>query len=179
MTASQPVALAGGSDMLALQTGIRDYMRAGAIAGMGRWYRDYPVRTPGAAFGVGTVGPWGAIGWPHLQQVGERRLSLPAKYGTKEITYRVGLVLGFQYRVPPNLADGDEDAWVVPLDQLLDAVCDRLRADQSLGGICLMAGEGEGSGPQLTIQRGMPQLDGGVLHLWTAVEFDAVVVIQA
>lgn len=176
----QPPVLATSS-VLALQTGIRDYLTAGAIPGVGRWYRDYPTRMTGAAFAVGTVGPWGAIGWPHAATVSERRLSLPAGAGLKEITYRIGLVLGFQWRVPPDLADGDEDAWVDPFDTLLDAVCNRLRADQTLGGCCLMAGEdtGAGAGAQLSISRGMPQLDKGVLHLWTGVEFDALVVIRA
>lgn len=175
-----PAALTTGSNLLGLQTGIRDYMRAGNIAGVGRWYRDYPIREPGAAFAVGTVGPWGAIGWPHVQKIGERRRTVPARYGLKEITYRVGLVLSFQYRVPADLADGDEDAWVEPFDGLIDAVCNHLRADQTLGGIAglVMAGESAQGGPQLEVSRGMPVASGGVLHNWTGVEFDALVVIQ-
>jgi hypothetical protein len=161
-----------------LRAGIKTFVDSAAIAGLQPLFLEYPWRTAGQAFALDPVRGWAAIAWPHLDQQSEHRLTFPAGTGSKEIVYRVGLLTVFQYRIPATLPDGArEDDWSKAHDGLLDALCARLRSDQTLGGTVLQAGEGDQ--PQLTIKRDLPQLNGGVLWAWTAIEFDAAEIIQA
>lgn len=161
-----------------LRAGIKTFIDGGAIPGLQPLYLNYPWRAAGQSFAVDPNRGWGAIAWPHLDRQGEKRLTFPAGTGSKEVTYRVGLLTVFQYRIPATLAPGArEDDWTNAHDGLLDALCARLRSDQTLGGIVLQAGEGEQE--QLTIQRELPRIDGGLLWCWTAIEFDADEIIQA
>lgn len=162
-----------------VRAGIKAFIDAGAIPGLQPLFLDYPWRTVGQAFAVDPARGWGAIGWPHLDQQSEKRLTFPAHTGAKEITYKVGLLTIFQYRIPATLPDGArEDDWSKAHDGLLDALCARLRADQTLGGAVFQAGEGEQE-QQLTIKRDLPQINGGVLWAWTGIEFDATEMTQA
>lgn len=162
-----------------LRAGIKTFIDTPAIPGLQPLYLNYPWRAAGQAFAVDPARGWGAIAWPHLDQQGEKRLTLPAGTGSKEITYRVGLLTIFQYRIPPSLPAGArEDDWSHSHDGLLDALCARLRSDQTLGGTVIQAGEGD-SQPQMTIRRELPQVDNGILWCWTAVEFEAAEIIQA
>lgn len=160
-----------------LRAGIKAFVDTPQITGLQPVYLDYPWRVAGQAFALDPALGWAAIAWPHLDQQSEKRLTLPAGTGSKEVTYRVGLLTIFQYRIPANLPVGArEDDWSAHHDGLLDALCARLRSDQTLGGTVIQAGEGE---QQLTIKRDLPQINGGVLWAWTAIEFDAAEIIQA
>jgi hypothetical protein len=161
-----------------LRAGIKTFVTAPAITGLNKVYLDYPWRAAGKAFAVDPTLGWGAIAWPHLDHQSERRLTLPAGTGSKEVNYRVGLLTVFQYRIPANLPPGaDEDVWSAAHDGLLDSLCARLRSDQTLGGTVIQAGEGNDQ--QLTIKRDLPQIDNGTLWCWTAIEFDASEIITA
>lgn len=162
-----------------VRAGIRDYLAAGGIAGLSKVFLNYPWRVDGQTLDIDPARGWTAVAWPHLDQQSEHRLTFPAGSGSKQVDYRVGLLVVFQYLIPSDLQGADEDAWTVPHDQLLDALCARLRSDQTLGGAVLQAGEGEGE--QLTIKRDLPRIDpaGGILHAWTGIEFTATEIVTA
>lgn len=161
-----------------VRAGVQTFIAAGNIPGVAQVFLDYPWRLGGQTLAITPARNWGAVCWPHIVSQHERRLTFPAGTGSKEVTYRIGLMVVFQYRIPASLPAGQaEDAWAPLHDGLLDALVALLRSDQTLGGVVLQAGEGEGE--QLTIGRDLPRVDGGVLHCWSAIEFDATEIVVA
>lgn len=140
-----------------------------AIPGMQRWYRDQPYFAAGEQWDLAANNGWGAIGWPTITDETESRITLPALTGQKEITYKVAVVLLFQWLKPST--PHAEDAYIGPLDDLIEAVKTRLRSDPKagtgpgLGGVIFQQSQDDGD---LTIARDVPRLakGGGKVLAW-------------
>lgn len=155
------------------------FVSGGSIANLAKVYSDYPWRIAGTALAITPTTNFGAVAWPHIAEQSEHRITFPAGSGSKEVTYEVALIVVAQYRIPPTAGNGDE--WVAPTDALLDAIVARLRSDQKLGSgpssSILQAGE-QGTA-NLKINRDMPRVDGGILHVWTSVGFTVTEIVTA
>lgn len=159
-----------------IRASIAAFVSAPAITNLAKVYADYPWRIAGTALAITPTTNFGAVAWPHIAEQHEKRITFPAGTGSKEVTYAVDLIVVAQYRIPPTATAGDE--WVAPADTLLDAIVARLRSDQKIGtgpsSSILQAGEGD---EQLKIRRDMPRIDGGILHVWTAVSFSVTEIV--
>lgn len=171
----------------AVRTAIRDYLVAGSIPGLEKVYLDQPWIALGgdwqlSANADGTQSrTWGAIGWTHIDDEREARATLPAVVGSKAVTYKIGLVTLYQYLIPSDpTSTVDADDWVNPLDDLLEGIKARLRADPTMGtgagGVVFEAAQDSGD---LNIVRDLPRRDFGKVWSWQVVEFTATAIVQA
>lgn len=160
---------------------LQAFLSSPPITGLEKVYRDQPWIALGGDWQLSSNAGWGAIGWLHLDEESETRATLPAVAGQKRVDYRVGLVVLYQYLIPAQLPDGQaEDAWVGPLDALLDAVKARLRSDPKAGtgpgldGVIFQ----QSQDPQdLKISRDLPRRDHGKVWSWQVVEFTVTEIV--
>jgi len=161
---------------------IKNYLTAPPITGLqgvsldAKWYEspfDWKL--------AGNLG-WGALGIIHFDHREEKRLTYPAVYGSKEVTYNVGLGIMFRYLIPSRLPPGTEpDVWVTHLDDLIEGIIARIRADQTLGsgeqGVVFQAGE---NSPDIILDQDLPRTDssGAELTSWNLLKFTVTEIVR-
>lgn len=144
--------------------------------GLAQLAKDEPWFQPGQAWI--TNGLEGTAAFVHIDNQSETVVTLRGP-GLQEraVVYDVALVLQYQYRIPID-APQTMDTWVDGLDDLLDAVVERLRADPALG--CNGQGPIFQAGTQnmdIQIQRNMPVKDNGKVWSINYVMFKVTEII--
>lgn len=161
-----------------IRVAVADYFAPPVVIGLNKVFKAMPYWAGGDEWEFDVDNAWAAVGYVHLTQDAERRIGLGgAEGGQKMVTYTVGLVLLFKCLIPdPMPIELDADWYVSFLDQLIDDVKDRIRADRTFGcgtdGPVWQAAEGDGvNTPDLRVQRDLPRLKGGMVQSWQVVEF--------
>lgn len=162
------------------------YFKTATIPGLSTIYKEYPWRMLQTSFNLGLQGGFGAVGVVHLIDSTESRNTFGGLVGTapqgqKIVDHNIGLVLPYQYLVPSTLPAGTvEDAWIAPLDSIIDGVKSWIRQDPTMGtgagGAIFQAGQMNGG---IKITRDPAQLNEGIITVWNAVEFSLQEVITA
>lgn len=134
-----------------------------------------PWFTPGQAWMIN--GLPGTACFVHLDHETETVVTIGGTLAQRARTYDIALVVQYQYTIP--LDAGEElDTWSDGLDELLDAIVLKLRADPSLGcgsaGPIWQAGIGD---MDIVIQSEMPIRDAGKIWAITYVMFKAVEIV--
>lgn len=161
------------------------FLATPGIAGIGRMYNSQPWYASGEQWKLGDNGGHGTVCWPWISDESEERIGFPAETGQKRITYKVRIVVLYQYLIPPQLALGQaEDAWQGPLDDIIEALKTRLRSDPKAGTAPGMAGvifEQSQAAGDLAVMRDLPVLAsrGGKVLCWTGIDTTVVEVITA
>lgn len=163
----------------AVRVAIRDFFTAPEIDGIQKVYLDVPWFVDGAAWEVYDSRGWAAIASVHLDTSRESRITVPWKFGSKQVQHTVGLLIQYQYLVPVSFAPNEaEDAWVEGFDQIIDAIKDRIRSDYTMAssGIIFQAGQ---DNDDIRVSRDVPTVDVGRVVVWCVVEFNVTEIIQA
>jgi hypothetical protein len=151
-----------------IRQAVRDYIAP--TAGISNAYKDEPHYVSNDAW-YSADGTHGTVAYVHIDQEGETRLVITGfPDGGQQITYHVAIVVLYEYLIPDD--EASPDAWVDGLDDLLDALKARLRADPHLGtgptGVVWSAAQHDNT---LTISRDLPKKDGGVVRSWNVLQF--------
>ena len=170
-----------------------------AVVGLNELGPGIPWFEDGSAWRLDSQLGWGAIGFVHRSHESERRIAYGGTTsGIKQVVYDVAIVLLFKYLIGRDQdIQNTSQAYVPCLNQLLDGMKDRLRADRTLGtapgisglggiqiapgGSILQAGEGDGSGAaDVTIDRDYPRRDkqGGTIWSWNDFTFQVVEMVN-
>lgn len=167
-----------------------DFLSAPPITGVQKWYRDEPTFAAGETWDLRANNGWGAVGWTHITDESEERLTLGAQTptaaaaGQKKITYRVGIVVQFQWLVPSGTTQDSADAYIDPLDGLIEAIKARLRSDPKAGtgpGLAGVIFEQSQDPGDLHVARDLPKLakGGGKVIAWQLIETTVTEIITA
>ncbi len=164
----------------ALRSALVEFFAAPPITGIQHWYRDEPWFIQGGTWNLADNGGWGALAYVHIDRAQESRITIPVETGQKRIDYTVSLLIAYQYLIPSQVPENGEDSWVGPLDQIVDAVKDRIRSDPTAGtgqaGAVFQFGQGDND---IRHERDLPRRTNGVIHNWTRLEVDVVEIITA
>lgn len=155
--------------------------------GMQAMYKEAPWIVNGSDFKLNPGTTSAAVGFIHIDQTQEERITLPAYTGSKGVDYTCSLVFLYKYERPANLSSGlKEDEWVTGLDLLIDTVKAKIRSDENGGvpGIIFQMGTGAGAGaategPDIMVQQDLPEDDGQGIFTLVRVEFHVYEIIQA
>lgn len=144
--------------------------------GLSQLAKDEPWFQPGQAWV--NNGVEGTAGFIHIDNQSEQTVTLRGP-GLQEraVTYDVAVVIQYQYRIPVDTPP-TMDSWVDGLDDLLDALVTKIRADPTLG--CGPVGpvwQGGTENMDLQIQRNMPVRDGGKVWSVNYVMFKVTEII--
>lgn len=170
-----------------LRAAITAWLQPPAVPGLTRVYPAFPVFAPGQDWRLEEGQGSGAVGYVHLAQQRERRITIGGEHGgTKQVMWQVALVLVYRHLLPSSVIDSGEDTaagWAGPYDRLIDAVCERLRADRTLGtggAVVWQAaeGSGDGAGDDLVIDSDLPAVNAGQVVQFTAITFTAIQMIN-
>lgn len=177
-----------------VRTAVFSWFDTASIPGLQKVYRDVPWYIDGNDWVLTDDAWWGAIGMVHLEDSKETRITLgAASGGSKMVDHTVAFVVRYQYEIPANLPDGqEEDAWVTQLDVIIDGVKDRIRSSPTLGtsigneffpgpdtypgGTVWQAGQDP---DDIRVTRDMPVFDDGRVWTWTRVDFTVKEIITA
>jgi len=175
-----------------VRAAIKSYMDAGAIPGVqDAWYQDEPWFLAGQSWKLSTNGGAGAIGYIHLDEHEEFRMTVGGVIGTKPagqkmVHHTVSFVLQYQYLIPGKLATGfRQDDWVRPLDTILDGTIARIQNDPTFGcgtnGPIFDAGQGYNGSAHIRVQRDLPVQPpgGGKVFSWNRIAIDVLEIITA
>lgn len=167
---------------------LQAFLTAPPITGLQQVFVSEPLYIAGGAWNLAANQGWGAVGWPWISDEHEDRLTLgapdPARgqlaAGQKTITYKVSIMLLFQYLIPAQM--GSEDAWQQPLDTLIEGVKQRLRSDPKAGtaaGLGNVIFEQSQDPGDLAVTRDMPQRDNGKVIVWQRIDTTVKEIITA
>lgn len=173
-----------------VRAAFQTFLTTPAIPYFERCYLSEPWFAAGEQWNLKDNGGCGAIGWPHIVDESETRstlgapspsLGLPAS-GQKEITYQVGIILLFQWLIPSTPMV--EDAYIGPLDALIEGVKTRLRSDPKAGtgpgldGVIFQQSQAAGD---LHVVRDLPKLakGGGKVIAWQRIDTTATEIVTA
>ncbi|MGN6607967.1 MAG: hypothetical protein ACTHMS_13270 [Jatrophihabitans sp.] len=170
------------------------YLEAAQIPGLNKVHPGPPYWADGSEWNLAATpgGGAGAIAALHIIEESERRLTVPAVSinapsfgGAKMVTYKVGLMVFYQWLLPSNqLEPVEESAWTDPLDAIIDGIKARLRADPNCG-----TGSPTGTPPptiwesaqepgDLKVQRDLPRRLNGKVLSWNVIEWTVIEMIQ-
>jgi hypothetical protein len=161
----------------AVRTAITAYLQG--IPGITNMYRDAPWQLLGDDWAQQASGIPGTPAFVHIAKQAETRQTVPAVIGgQKSVMYDVSVMVLYQYVIPA--APTDKVVWVDALDDLLDAIVGRIRADPTLGtgagGVVWAAGETENG---IEVASDLPQTHNGVVLAWNRVDFKVREIVQA
>ena len=162
----------------AVRQAIQNFFLNPSIDGVQHVYLDVPWFLDGAQWDVFDNRGWAAVASIHLDRSQESRITLPFGTGSKNVEHNVGLILQYQYLIPAKFQQGEfEDAWVTGLDQIVDAVKDRIRSDYTFNsnGVIWQSGQ---QANDIRITRDVPTVDLGRVVSWNVVEFSVTEIIQ-
>lgn len=153
------------------------------VAGLNTVFRSPAREIDGNEFFTGQGGDEsGAAAYIAVAHEFDHRMSHPRVTGKKRATYRVALAILFR-STRTDTADGDHDpleAIQDDLDDIIDGVKDRLRADPTLNGTVFSAGEGgERGDDDIEIVSYLPRLIGNTTQQWTVLYFVVTEIITA
>ncbi len=151
-----------------IRQAVRNYVAS--TAGLSNVFKDEPHYVSNDAW-YKVDGTHGTVAYVHLDSESEDRLVITGfPDAGQQITYRVGLVVLYEYIIPDNEVSPDD--WVDGLDDVIDALKARLRADPHLGtganGVVWSAAQGDNT---LSISRDLPRKDGGYVRSWNVLQF--------
>ena len=159
------------------------YLSTPPIPGLGKLYAAEPFFSPGSDRDPLTGGSpgAGAVGFVWITESQEERASLPAVYGSKAVEHATTIALKYSYL--RQATTSGPDAYVDPLDGLLDAVVARVRADPTFAsnGVIFQAGEGllgAAAGKDIVVHWGQPVLVGQRVECWVAVDVSVIEIVQ-
>lgn len=152
----------------AVRQAIRDYIAD--TPGISNAFKDEPHYVSNDSWYT-EDGIHGTVAYVHLDSESETRLVITGfPEAGQQITYRVGLVVLYEYLIPDDELSPDD--WVDGLDDVIDALKERLRVDPHLGtgpdGVIWSAAQHEGA---LSISRDLPRKDGGYVRSWNVLQF--------
>jgi len=165
-----------------VRAALKDYFADASIDGLNKVFGAPPYWADGSEWNLADNLGSGAIAAVHLASESETRVTLPATTGSKNVVYQVGLMVFYQYLLPSaTLTPIEEDAWCGPLDDILDGVKARLRADPNCGmpSVIWQAGLDKSGNPNITIQRDLPRRLAGKVLSWNVVEFTVDEIVTA
>jgi hypothetical protein len=137
--------------------------------GISQMFKDEPWIVTAEAWETPDGLP-GTVAYVHIDSESETRVTVTGSPSAgKRVDYAVSIVILYQYVIPDN-PDG-KDSWVDGLDDLLDALKARLRADPTMGtgagGVVWQAGQDDSD---LSIARDLPKLNHGKVLSWNAMQ---------
>lgn len=157
----------------AIRLAVQSYFQS--VAGISTFYKSEPWFAPGEAWTINGVN--GTAAFIHL---GKQNESIIAFEGQIEVTHFVTIVVLWQYRIPPRTTTGMPDGWSDGLDDLLDAIVLKLRADRTLGtgpgGVVWQAGINDAD---VEVERDMPVKNNGKIWCQSFVTFRVQEITQA
>lgn len=147
---------------------VRDYLAP--TAGVTNAFKDQPHYVSNEAWYT-EEGEHGTVIYVHLDTETETRLVITGfPDAGQQITYSVGVVVLYEYLIPND--ETSPDNWVDGLDDVIDALKARLRADPRLGtgpdGVIWSAAQEPST---LTISRDLPRKDGIFVRSWNVLQF--------
>ena len=168
-----------------VRAAIANYLSSPPIAGLGKLYTAEPFYSPGSdrdPLTGGTAGA-GAVGFVWIQESSEQRITVGLGTGSKAVEHTATIALKYSYLRQADTT-GAPDAYVGPLDDLIGAVVDRVRADPTFNsnGAIFQAGEGQvgtAAGKDIVIHWGQPVLVGQPVECWVAVDVWVIEIVQA
>ncbi|QGJ93459.1 hypothetical protein SEA_MUFASA8_9 [Arthrobacter phage Mufasa8] len=159
----------------AIRTALASYIAP--TTGITAMFRDEPWFITGEAWTTEDGLP-GTVCYLHINEESETRITVTGSGSVgKRVDYKVGIIILYQYVIPD--APIGNDAWVDGLDQLIDALKARLRADPTMGTdgtVIWQAGQSDGD---LRIRRDLPKLHGGKVHSWNVMELEVTEILTA
>jgi hypothetical protein len=163
----------------AVRLAIQEFFAYPELPGIQRVYKDIPWFIDGAQWDVASNNGWAAVAAVHLSTSNESRATLPWKTGQKEVDHTVGLVVQYQYLIPPQFThDEAEDVWVDGFDTVIDGIKDRIRSDYTFNNPAVIFQAGENKN-DIRITRDAPYIDKGRVLVWAVLEFDVTEIITA
>jgi len=173
----------------AVRDAVQAWLVAGNISGLNTVHRAVPRWADGSEWklNLGTAGS-GAVAAVHINEEQASRITVPAPnvllpggpVGQKMRSYRIGLMVFYQYLVPSGgFTAPDEAGWAAPLDSILDAIVDRLEADPLIGtnGSVVWQAAQEPGDPK--VMTDIPKQLSGKILAWSVVEFTVDQVVTA
>jgi hypothetical protein len=151
-----------------VRAAIRDYIAE--TPGISRAFKDEPHYVSNEAWYT-EDGIHGTVAFVHLDSESESRLVINGfPDAGQQVTYFVGLVILYEYLIPDDEQSPDE--WVDGLDDIIDNLKARIRADPHMGtgpdGVIWSAAQHDGA---LSISRDLPRRDGGFVRSWNVLQF--------
>ena len=157
-----------------VRSAVASFLTPPAVTGLNHVYTAPPKVAPGQDWSLALGKGSGAVAVIHIEHEHEERIAMGgATQGWKRVHYNVALLVRFR-SVKPNPVDAMTD-----YDTLIDNIKAKLRSDHTLGqqsGVVFSAGE-EDLG--ITITSDMPVVTNGETHIWTAVQFTVIEIVQA
>jgi len=150
-------------------------------------YKEAPWIINGGDFQLTPGTTAAAVGFIHIDHSVEERITLPAYTGTKGVDYTVALVFLYKYLRPFSEPGGvSPDEWVNGLDDLIDAIKTKIRADQNAAAPASIfqmgtgaGGSYAGEGPDLSVTQDLPEDNEEGIFTLCRVEFHVYELIQA
>lgn len=164
-----------------IRAAIAAFLSAPPITGMTKVYKGEPFFVDAAEWNLAATGGWGAVGFVWIDDESESRVTLPALTGSKAVEYQAMLAVMYRWQRQSNdVTLGDYDAWIAPLDTIIDAVKTRLRSDPTLGspGVIFEAAQGHND---LRVRWDPPMLSAGagIVNCLAAVDFKVTEIVTA
>lgn len=170
-----------------VRTGIASFFGGSTYDDVQRIYRPTPLAASGLAgvrpyfakrvndadytYGLSAGRAMGGVLVVHLAQTSERRVAVGgATSGEKRVAYAVTLHV-YHLANTQHAEDAQAD-----VDDLLEAIVDRIHGDRTLGGAVTEAGE---SANGITVRMDPPVIDGERTESYAVIAFDAVAYITA
>lgn len=158
------------------------FLSAQPVAYINRWYSAEPWYVAAERLDLAANNGTGAVAWLHITDESESRSALPAVAGQKAITYKLAVVMLGVWVIPAGPTG--EDAYIGPVDDMIEAVKARLRSDPKAGtgagldGVIFQQSQDPGD---LAVQRNVPLLDpgGGALLIWQRIDTTVTEIITA
>lgn len=160
----------------AMRTALVAYLKKAAIPGVTQWFADMPWRMDLDTWSPS--GLYGAWGYVHIDNGEETRITVPAIDGNKRVDYTISFIIAYKYAIPQNTPQGSEDAWVGPLDAIIDGFKTAVRADPNAGdpSVVWQWGQDENG---IKHQRDLPVKSGRYIQSWNRIEVHATQIITA
>lgn len=149
------------------------------IPGLNKVHSAPPYWADGSEWNLANELGSGTVAGVHLVEDSESRITIPVLTGQKMVTYKIGLMLFYQFLLPSNtLTPIDEAAWADPLDATIDGIKARLRSDPNCGlpSVVWQAAQDPGD---VKIVRDIPRRLPGKVVSWNVIEFMVDEVVTA
>ena len=162
----------------AVRAAIAQFLSVPPIQGLGAVYLAEPFFLDGSQFKMAQNNGWGAVGFLWFDSEEETRITLPALTGSKGVKYSAMFVVDYQWLRQDQTGAAQPDAWISPLDLIVEGLKTRLRADPTLGAPATIF-EAAQSPNDLKIRWDVPYLDSGKVRCRVAIDFEVTEIVTA